>query len=1659
VVEIEVLARDEWGGGRDMAQILAAFVSPNDPSLPRILKAASAILEAAKSDGSLEGYQRGDPARVYMIAASIWSAITGLGLTYTEPPKSFELAGQKVRDPSRVLSEGLATCLDTSLLFASALEAVGLNPVVIFKTGHALAGLWLVERVFDSVEELDVTELRKAIAANEFVPFETTLVTQRPAPGFDQAIRTGKLHLSEAQEVDFDRAIDITRARSAGIRPLASHQPTEVTDDEHDSIVPAALPAKPDFGLLPGDEEELIPSSPQGRIERWQRKLLDLSLRNRLLNFVDTKQVLPFVCPDVPELEDLLASGKRFRIVSLNDEDPVGERDSKLHQEQTGEDIHAAFTTAALERKEVCVPLSGVEMGKRLITLNRRAKSDLSEGGTNTLFLAAGFLRWKKSVEDDRTYRAPLLLLPIKLSRRSAQSDFYLSHHEDEIRINSTLLEFLERDFGLEIPSLRGELPTDDSGLDLPRIFELMRVAVRDVSGFEVVEDLALSTFSFSKYLMWKDLVDRTDSLRANRLVRHLIDNPDQTFTSAETEFPRPEDIDRRYRPADLLTPLPADSSQLAAVLAAAEGHDFVVIGPPGTGKSQTIANMIAHCLAHKKSVLFVAEKSAALDVVYRRLKAYGLGDACLELHSNKTDRRSVIAQLGAAWDRKSRSSEKKWIKVTDELELTRDKLNAYVQALHAPGSHGVSIFQAIGLIADQEPFFDIGFDSIDEHSLDELEELQSLSEQAARIFQIVKSCKHLKSIHHEDWSFAWQARLLELVDELESNTRAVVQSAELLERALALTSEEDLTKQRCLLLSRFTKCLELTAPDDYRVVADVDFDRIAASITEFETAIASVHAERSRLAATYNDSKIERIPVEDLDKQWRDACTKFWPFSIFAKGKARKLLQTYAESGQADPDVDLAPLRLIQENTAKIAASPLAVLPDFKGVDSDLQVIKTYLSNAAALREVISDLNRVAIDTAQLNSAIEPLLKAGGDREPTATIASNYAESQTAFRSASAAYEAHAGGFPEDETTTALLEELSGIKAEKAQIADWSKWVAARSSASKKGLDPLLGALPDTKIENAIEAFNVAYFTWWLPLAMDASDELRAFLHWEHQTLIETFCKLDQSAQDLAAKQVQHAVAHKLPARDEVPRKSALGTLRHQLGLQRPSSSIRKLIAEMSETVTQLTPCVLMSPLSVAQYLPTDHALFDIVIFDEASQITTWDAVGSIARGTQSVIVGDPKQLPPTNFFGRSADECDEDLEDYEKDLPSILDEANNAGLSTHQLNWHYRSRDEALIAFSNHHYYGERLVTFPSPTTEFDAVVFHKVDGIYARGSGRTNEVEARAIADFAVGRMHEWLELPEAERLTLGVITFNVQQQESILDMLDAERRKSPEIEWFFDDEREEPLIVKNLENIQGDERDVMLFSITFGPDSDGKTTMNFGAINNDGGEKRLNVAVTRARAELHVYSSITAEQIDLARSKARGVADLKNFLDYAERGSAALPASQGSATVSSKNRFESSVAKALQAKGWEARTQIGVSGFRIDIGVVHPDSDDTFLAGIECDGQTYHSSASARDRDRIRAGVLKNLGWEILRVWSTDWFRDSSATVARLDEALSGLLATARKNAKSNEADSSEVEPGETEPSEADSNEAEPSEADSDEAESGAVKSDDTESNSA
>ena len=1782
---IRVLARDEWGGMSGMGELLPAFVTPNDPALAVILKSAAQVLEKHGHSTALDGYQSRDPNRAYLLAAALWSAVASRSLVYANPPGSFEKVGQKTRRVGTILGDGLATCLDTTLLFAAGLEAMGLNSVMVMTEGHCFAGVWVVEKTLKRLVEPDCSEVRKAVDARELIVFESTLVMHRPAGRFDDARNVAKAAISVEREYKFVAAIDVARARMSEIRPLASHSARNESAIGEE-LEPPPLPAAPGFDNLPAAEAEERPSTPAGRIERWQRKLLDLSLRNRLLNFRPSKQTVPVLCPNVSRMEDRLSQGARMRLISLVEGNPLGQRDAELHHRRTQKDLDLEFARRALDQDEIACPLERRELDARLTALYRKVRSDLAEGGSNTLYLAVGFLRWKQTPTDEKSYRAPLLLVPVQLTRRSASSPFYLTSHEDDVRFNATLLQLLKKDFDCDLTGFESKLPMDDSGVNVPQVLDRMRQAVRDIPGFEVVEEAAIAPFSFAKYLMWRDLVDRVGQLEHNRVVRHLIHDPDKAYSvEGIGPMPQPHEIDSRYAPQDIVHPLPADSSQLAAVMAASEGHDLVIVGPPGTGKSQTIANIITQCLAIGKTVLFVAEKTAALDVVHRRLREHGLGDCCVELHSNKAERRRFLDQLEAAWKNRAREKDSDWVKLCENLKIHRDQLNTYAAAVHTPDLNGWTPYQAMGVYIagrDTETPQPIWKDNA-RHTREEYAELEATVAQLALTFQAVPASATLPRVEATEWSMAWETSFLDCCRQLaqasesfadsiqafcallgtaeitdigakqltqlyrlaQELTRASLPHAEILqhvqleglksalaERHELLTRSNQAQQALEAALSAFCQALgarhEGAIPEPrrrqlYRLANELIRSPLPPAELVFHPSLDAVvqgladrpgllqaksQAFEALVARSFNPALIDRIPLEALEGEWATACASMWPLSLFRKRKVKKKLKAYmAPSGVAELDVDLPLLRDYQSACARVAENitALNLPPNLQAVvEKDPAAIDAELKAAQRLREVFSgagfapesvadasgasltalvaaarrlyppgrehealrvklseNLNALGLSPAHRSlvendaNALSGQIQAAVSLRESAMafgivgeglsqtlqqilatsdqsrreIAAECCRRAKSFKEAWTAYNGQAAAPPASNDSVSIVGDSATqaklVLANRTGLKQWTAWTAVRQRAERSGLGAFVealqsGAMPST---DAVARFRLAYARWWLPRVVDRREPLRTFQRFMHESTIEEFRRLDDRVRQAAAPRARQAALHGLPPSDQVARKSELGLLRHQMSLKRPSKSIREMITGMPEAFGKLAPCLLMSPLSIAQYLPAGQAPFDVVVFDEASQIATWDAIGAIARGKQTIIVGDPKQLPPTNFFGKTDnDEDNAELEDHEKDLESILDEAQASGLHTLQLNWHYRSRHESLIAFSNWNYYGNRLVTFPAAESIDRGVSLRHIrDGIYDRGKSRTNRREAEAIVSDLVERMKRCLKKQEAQRLTYGVVTFNSQQQEMIQDLLDEALRQHPELEWFFSDERIEPTVVKNLENVQGDERDVMMFSITFGFDAAGKFPVDFGAINRDGGERRLNVAITRARQELVVFASFLPDQIRAENSKARGVHDLKAFLEYADKGPEAIIARTDGSLGGHESPLEEAIAAALEARGWQVDTQVGVSGFRIDLGIVHPEKPGAYLAGVECDGATYHRSPVARDRDKIRQQVLENLGWTILRVWSTDWWYDPVTAIEQLDGTLNSLIEKERQEASASESVRAEVVP--------------------------------------
>lgn len=1610
---VELLARNEWGGAGYMPELLAAFSMPNDPAVDRVLHDASlALRKAGKPDG-LDGYQSGKRQRVWEVVSAIYTAVSNLGITYALPSPSFERDGQKIRLPSQIMEGRVATCLDATMLFASALEKVGLNPIVALPHGHAVVGAWLQPEELTSIVIDDAETLRKRHQLKELVLFETTYVTSHPAPPFSKAVAAAMETLVPEKDETFGAAVDIKRARAHRILPLGLKESGAgpVEDGHEESGVEVTLEEAPPLPDFDQEVEEETPQTPKGRIERWQRKLLDLSARNPLLAHRASRACLTIICPNPGLLEDKLADGARISI------DPVPQpsaqaQDGEIHRQRTGEVISEEYARDALQRGQVLVDLPKDELGKRAVEIYRKAQTALQEGGSNTLYLALGFLLWKRDEKDDRRFRAPLILLPVTLQRQSVRSGIKMTAHDDEPRFNTTLLEMLRRNFKIDIKGLEQDLPKDESGIDVQGIWNIVRKAVKDAPGFEVVEDVVLGHFSFAKYLMWKDLVDRTDALRRNKVVQHLIDTPRDPFKT-EIEFVAAERLDRDYKPSDLLTPLPADASQMSAIATADRGKDFIVIGPPGTGKSQTISNLIAHLLGTGKTVLFVSEKTAALNVVHRRLEHEGLGQFCLQLHSSKARKADVLDQLDRAWSSGRRLSAEEWQREADRLAELRDRLNRVVDHLHRRHLNGLTAHYAIGVKVrdeDRASRVALSWPRSEQHSGADLDRMREAAEnlriQASAVGDIRRS--PLSMVATGDWSPQWESELVERAGLLSSAADAADSACSTLCEAIGIELP-DRTLERLEALGRLAQVLS----ESYRKQTAYALEHDGADVIEaLEQAVQHLKdyaAAQSRLSCRYEPMAWRKLDGDDVERKWQEACAAWWPKSFFARRAVMKELRLGGAVGKPDPASDAPVLRRLRTEGEAIDRldAQLSSLKAWSAHDTDPDAADALRDLGARAREAAGHLADDAQSLAEARGKVRTLLQDGNDLlAPEASVGRaihGYLKAFEALGRACGAFEERAGQearnlfSAERRALEALREAADAIVERKRELNGWCAWRKRRNAAIDLDLKALVDGIEDGRVpvDEIPETFEAAYCAWWSGMIIGEDEVLRTFSTPEHEEAIGKFRRLDEEFRKTTAAYVAAKLSGSLPRQDDVQRSSQWGVLRHEIQKRKRHKPVRQLMQEAPEAVTALAPCLMMSPLSVAQYLPADQALFDVVIFDEASQITVWDAVGAIARGNQVIVAGDPRQMPPTNFFNRSEDDQDGDV-DGEGDLESILDELRSSSVPECTLNLHYRSRRESLIAFSNNRYYEDRLVTFPAPVHPDLGVRLLRPSGHYSRGKARTNEGEARAIVAEVVRRLTA--EDPEVRDRSIGVVTFNSEQQSLIEDLIDEARRSRPEIEWAFAEDAQEPVFVKNLETVQGDERDVILFSVTYGPDQFGHVTVNFGPLNKSGGERRLNVAMTRARSEMIVFSTLRPDQIDLSRTSARAVTDLKHFLEYAEHGPKALGASVHGSLGDFDSPFETAVARALRDRGWTVHSQIGVSAYRIDIGIVHPDAAGAYLAGVECDGAMYHGAAYARERDKIRQQVLEGLGWSLFRVWSTDWWINKAHALDNLDRQL-------------------------------------------------------------
>lgn len=1351
------------------------------------------------------------------------------------------------------------------------------------------------------------------------------------------------------------------------------------------------------------------------KIEQWKRRLLDLSRRNRLLFFRPTKySTIRITSPGLrPLFDQLVNDEKRLRfplpVVPAGEQLPLTEEEDK------------SLPQFRLRKGDLEVDVGPADMMRRLYRLRRDYRSSIVEQGVHTLFLALGMLRWRETPDGDDAL-APVVLVPVTLERDSDGKPYELALADEEVTVNPTLAFKLEHDFRISLP----QWPEEPTGEDLLAYLRQVHHLVQG-RGWSLREEAWLGRFSFEKLVIYKDLQEHREAAIAHPIVRALAG---QAPATEPTDPGDESDLDELATQPEVFPVLPADSSQTQVLVQARHGHNLVVYGPPGTGKSQTIANLIAQFLRDGKRVLFVSEKMAALEVVDKRLRDKGLGPAILEVHSHRANKRAVIEELG-----RTLLAEKGPIQPTPESEFQRLRqlvkdLNAYVRELHVQRDpQGRSAYRVIGQLAQLRhvPYLDapLPWDSpLSVPAQEEMEAESALRELAAMNEVVARYHDHpFRGWHVQELSLEERYRIGTLLRNLAGLAAAADSETRILVENLGLKPPTSLAELRSV--AGAARILVEAAPVPsfwlghweagsarvLTVAPETWISRGGRGRPNFPYLRDMLRQARERQERHNHDRAalenlcgvdIAELPVEELRERFRTRYSGLLRFLNSSYRRDMRLLGTvwrgparlrYETALRA---LDLASSFREGQRWLEQALPVLSyVLGDglFAGLQTDWENAEAALNWAERLyqhfdgnvpAELAAKLRRPDEVSQAASKALEVLTKHLDDLEKGLQELQRYCSEATVL------------GLPLEAATLTDLSRWCSERAERLEELDeWARFQRAYLRCSRLGLGPLVDLALHQRLpaSDFLAAFQKRFLTAWLSAARRESPVLAQFSGAHREELIRSFRELDERLLGVAARLTLAQVRQRQPkaVASFGGGGSQMGILLREINKKRRHKPLRVLFSEIPQLLQALKPCLLMSPLSVSSYLPKDKFHFDVVIFDEASQMPPEDAICSILRADQVIVAGDDKQLPPTRFFQVDLDAEDEDEAASEDEvLDSILEECASIPWFTRcRLRWHYRSRQEGLIAFSNREFYEGELITFPGPQVEDQSVRFvHVPDGVYDRGRSRTNRVEARKVAQLVIEHFEQW-----RHSRSLGVIALGIAQERAIDEELRRLRVSRPDLAPFFAEEGDEPFFVKNLENVQGDERDHIIISTGYGPDASGNMTLNFGPINRAGGERRLNVAITRARWQTTVVCSFLPEQLDLARltTNNQGVIKLQRCLEYARTGRFMAEAA---GIGSPESEFEEAVRAALEREGLKVDSQVGCSGFRIDLAVRHPDREGRYILGIECDGAQYHSARTARDRDRLRQQVLEALGWNLIRIWCPDWLSNPEGQLRRV-----------------------------------------------------------------
>ncbi len=1156
----------------------------------------------------------------------------------------------------------------------------------------------------------------------------------------------------------------------------------------------------------------------------------------------------------------------------------------------------------------------------KALNIWRRAQANQEEKGLATMFVALGMASWKAS-DGGRDSEAPVLLLPVGLEVKGHAGTSLSIHRGGPVQVNLVLLHVLETEFGVSISSdkVLSQLQGHEEGevFDPSPVYELFNEACTSVPEFRIRDSAVLGNFAFQKMAMVRDLQEGAEQLVSNDITAALAGDTDaKESVGAKAQNPDPKEFDTIPPQSEFLI-LDADSSQQSAIAAVLAGQSAVIHGPPGTGKSQTIANLVASLAAVGKRVLFVAEKRAALQVVLKRLQQVGLDKIAIDLHGADVSPKRVMEQVAAALSTVRQAIPVDCDRMHQQYVERRDRLNRHVESLHRRRKpSGTSVYELQGTLLrlQSEAQSDARWRG------PELTKIENAD--PAKVRDLLREAGGLASLFLRSDPSPWNGVRL-------PDGATAQQAVDLVARLSSQTWHEFMSS-----LGELEK------------VARFRTSKTLKDAQQMYCLLAAVHKTLNLYSSEIFGQNIQAM-IGALAPGKTGGLRGIWTWSTSGEyRRARNQALSYRAAGKASGPELFAELTAAEDQRMEWAelSSRLSSPQTLQGQSDGNRNLDLAVADLAVLSSIVSTKQFDSLPLAEIATYIDALAK--------------------------------------DRLTPMKLPKLCEVE----------------QSLERSGVVKLVEELRKKKIipEKWVPAFDQSWHSSCLEAAQAEDPEIAGFNGRTHDGFVREFKELDRERIRIAAARVRRTYAERaITAMNE--HKTEEYIIRSESEKKRRHRPLRALFAEARHVLTAVCPCWMASPLSVSQLLDRTRC-FDFVIFDEASQVLPEDAIPAVMRGSYLVVAGDKWQLPPTTFFAAAdddelvEDESNAAIEGYE----SLLD-TTNAFMPSWSLDWHYRSRDETLISFSNHYIYKDRLVTFPGPggAPVIQHVLVQQPPGV--DGQEESSSAEVNKVVDLVLEHAEK------RPRQSLGVIAMGIRHADRVQRAIDQALLQRPELGQFFDADAEERFFVKNLERVQGDERDAIILTVGYGKDRGGNLPFRFGPLLSLGGQRRLNVAVTRARQRMTLVSSFSHQDMDLAKVKpGTGVELLRFYLEYAASGGKRL--GDLASTDFPLNSFEAEVFDVLGSKGIPLVPQCGASSYRIDLVAQHPKQRGRYVLAIECDGASYHSSPTARDRDRLRQQQLENLGWKFHRIWSTDWFMRKDEEVNRALAAHENAVAT-------------------------------------------------------